>query len=312
MRTRCLLLLMLGAPIAFAGASFRDGHLEVELICEHARLQVGATALVGVRFVLQPGWHVYWKNAGDSGLPPRVKWRLPEGYAVSEFMWPAPRRIPMPPLVTFGYDDEVLLLAELTVPPDADGTTAKLVAHVSWLTCADVCVEGEARLDLALPVTQAPPAPDPRWREAIDAARARIPREPEAGAVSAGRDGDDIRLVVRGARPEAYFPAGRGEIEFGAPQRADGNTLLLRPALGRTEPPDALDGVLVLADGRAWIADTPIGEAAAPPTTIGKRAPKRAPDAGPGWPFLIGVGLVVAVALIARGAWPTNRRPGSC
>lgn len=296
MRTRCLLILVLAAPAASADASFRDEHLEVELICEHARLQAGRTALVGIRFELRPGWHVYWKNPGDSALPPRVEWELPDDYAISELAWPAPHRIPVPPLVTFGYDDEVMLLAELTVPPD--GTTANLVARVSWMTCADVCVEGEARLDLAVPVTEAPPAPDPRWREPIDAARARMPREPEAGALSAVREGDDVLLVLLGARPGAYFPAGQGEIECGAPQRVEGDTLRLRPAVGRTEPPDALDGVLVLADGRAWIVDTRIGDAAAPPATIAKLPPRRAPD-GPSWAFFVGVGLVVALALIA-------------
>jgi thiol:disulfide interchange protein DsbD len=297
MRTRCLLILMLAAPAASADESFRDEHIEVELICEHSRLRAGRTALVGIRFVLQPGWHVYWKNPGDSGRPPRVEWDLPDRYSVSELAWPAPRRIPMPPLVMFGYDDEVLLLAELTVPPDVDGTVAQLAARVSWLTCADVCVEGEARLDLALPVTEAPPAPDPRWREAIDAARARTPQEPEPGALGAAREGDDVRLAVRGGKPKVYFPARAGEIEFGAPQPVLGHTIRLRSA--STSPLAALDGVLVLADGRAWIVDTPIGDAAAPPATVAEPPPQRAHEGRPSWAFFVGAGLVVALALIA-------------
>jgi thiol:disulfide interchange protein DsbD len=287
MRTRCLLFLVLAATVASADASFRDEHLEVELICEHARLQAGKTALVGIRFVLQPGWHVYWKNPGDSALPPRVEWELPDDYEVSGLMWPAPRRISVPPLMTFGYDEDVMLLAELFVPQNAAGTTASIVAHVSWMTCADLCFQGEATLALELPVASAAPQRNSAWITQIEVARARLPKLPPPGALNAVRDGDDIRLLVSGATPEAYFPANAGEIDYRAPQTKDQGTLWLRSA-DPEAPPESLRGVLALTRSRAWIVDVPVVP-----------VPKPAPYAGPSWAFYLGAGLVVALFLIA-------------
>src|SRR5690348_1225527 len=101
---------------AAAAAPVRGPHGTVELLARDASLQPGTTAWLGVRFVMDPGWHVYWRNAGDSGIPPRLTWSLPRDFGAGEVRWPRPERIVEGPLVSFGYRGSVLLLVPVTVP----------------------------------------------------------------------------------------------------------------------------------------------------------------------------------------------------
>ena len=102
-----------------------------------------------VKFDLEKNWHTYWKNPGDSGEPASFEWDLPEGFEISEAMWPTPELIPYPPLTTFGYTDQLELLFKLSLP---EGVKENSVIAVSskWLVCADVCIpqEGSVSFDL--------------------------------------------------------------------------------------------------------------------------------------------------------------------
>ena len=102
-----------------------------------------------VKFDLEKNWHTYWKNPGDSGEPASFEWDLPEGFEISEAMWPTPELIPYPPLTTFGYTDQLELLFKLSLP---EGVKENSVIEVSskWLVCADVCIpqEGSVSFDL--------------------------------------------------------------------------------------------------------------------------------------------------------------------
>ena len=102
-----------------------------------------------VKFDLEKNWHTYWKNPGDSGEPASFEWDLPEGFEISEALWPTPELIPYPPLTTFGYTDQLELLFKLSLP---EGVKENSVIEVSskWLVCADVCIpqEGSVSFDL--------------------------------------------------------------------------------------------------------------------------------------------------------------------
>jgi DsbC/DsbD-like thiol-disulfide interchange protein len=71
-------------------------------------LQSGRSGRSRALFQDRPGWHVYWKNAGDAGEPPHMKWTLPDGIAAGPLEFPAPKRLPLGPLMDFGYENEVL------------------------------------------------------------------------------------------------------------------------------------------------------------------------------------------------------------
>src|SRR3984885_2523421 len=95
-------------PPAFAGASATAQHLTVQLVVPPAEIYPGQNFRAGLYFKLDPGWHVYWINAVHSGEPPRIKWTLPDGMTADAMQFPTPKRLPLGPLMDFGYENEVL------------------------------------------------------------------------------------------------------------------------------------------------------------------------------------------------------------
>jgi thiol:disulfide interchange protein DsbD len=105
--------------------------------------------LVGVRFRMDAGWHIYWKNPGDAGMPVTVNWRLPEGYSAGLLQYPVPLRFESQGLTGFGYRDEVVLVSR--IEPDRkhlQDSSASIRAEVSWLACRDSCLPGADTLDI--------------------------------------------------------------------------------------------------------------------------------------------------------------------
>jgi hypothetical protein len=173
-------------------------------------------------------WHTYWQNPGDSGLPTKITWKLPEGITAGPIQWPAPLALAAGPLINYGYDGEVLLLTDLASAPSLkSGAPLILGARADWLVCKDVCIPDGADLTLALPVA-ATANPDPQWGAPIDAARAALPRPLQGWQVSATGKGKEIELKLSGGqgtgdgsgnvRELRFFPYAEGQIEPSAPQ----------------------------------------------------------------------------------------------
>ena len=151
LRGACLLA-ALACLICFCGRGFaapvRASHLTVELVTEATSIAPNHDFLAGLHFVLDPGWHIYWINAGDAGEPPRVDWHLPAGITAGDLQFPAPERLPLGPLMDFGYQHEVLL----PIPMRADaslhpGTNAVLRGQLHFLVCSNVCIPGKAEIE---------------------------------------------------------------------------------------------------------------------------------------------------------------------
>ena len=131
-------------------------HATAELVAERSAVQPGKPLRIGLRLQHIPHWHTYWRNPGDSGLPTTLSWTLPAGSVAGEIEWPAPKRLPIGPLVNYGYEGELLLPLVYTPPADArPGSTLNLQAQATWLVCKDVCIPESATLTLQLPVVGA-------------------------------------------------------------------------------------------------------------------------------------------------------------
>lgn len=219
-------VLALACLVAFsaAAAPARTGHVEAELVPEKTALTPGGTLTVALRLVMERGWHTYWRNPGESGLPTTLKWTLEDGLTAGAIQWPAPRALPAGPLVNYGYDGEVLLLTDVTAAPDlAPGRAMNIAARADWLVCKEICIPEGADLSLTLPVA-ARADPDPRWATTIARTRAELPGPLEGWKVSASGHGDKVELALT---PDAgagdpgdirFFPYGEGKIEPSAPQ----------------------------------------------------------------------------------------------
>ncbi|QAZ41311.1 protein-disulfide reductase [Methylibium sp. Pch-M] len=134
----------------------RTDHVTAELVAERGAVAAGQTLRIGLKLQHIPHWHTYWRNPGDSGLPTTLSWTLPPGSRMGEIEWPAPERLPIGPLVNYGYEGDVLLPLQYTAPADArPGDTLRLQAQARWLVCNDVCIPEQAALELQLPVAEA-------------------------------------------------------------------------------------------------------------------------------------------------------------
>jgi thiol:disulfide interchange protein DsbD len=215
--------LALATATAF-GAPVRTPNVEAELVPAQAAAAPGSTVTVALRLAMREGWHTYWRNPGDSGLPTTLDWKLPAGMTAGPIQWPAPRALPAGPLVNYGYEGEVLLPVALAVPADArPGTDLALAARADWLVCKETCIPEGADLTLALPVATGA-APHPRWGGPIDATLAALPQPLAGWSVSARGEGQHVRLELvppAGAADPGkvhFFPLDEGRIEASAPQ----------------------------------------------------------------------------------------------
>jgi thiol:disulfide interchange protein DsbD len=296
-----LLLLTLAAGAAQAGAVVETEHVRAELISEAAAVRPGQTFWVALRFDIRPGWHTYWKNPGDSGEAPRIRWRLPEGFRAGEVHWPPPQRLPLGPLMNFGYAGEAWLLVPMTAPGRIEAGTVELAAAATWLVCKEECIPEQGEFALTLPVT-ADEAAATSWAEAFAEVRRRLPQTLD-GAMLAPVDADTLRLELGPAlrqvalREAWFFPDAYGLVEHAAPQLLSsgegGPVLQLRRGELRGAPPDRLTGVLVVTE------DLPDGPMA---TAFSIDAPAAGPAAG-------GIGLAAALLLALAGGFLLNLMP---
>ena len=127
-------------------------HLTVELTSVGPAIAPGGTLDVGLVMTLEEKWHVYWKNAGDSGEPPHIVWTLPAGITAGPMRFPIPSRLPLGPLMDFGYEDEVGFPVEIAAAKSVHPGPIHLDARVDWLVCREVCIPGKAHLGLDLQV----------------------------------------------------------------------------------------------------------------------------------------------------------------
>ncbi|MDR7038659.1 thiol:disulfide interchange protein DsbD [Methylobacterium sp. BE186] len=257
-RLLSLLVLLVGLNGAAAqGLKAPVDLVRASLVAETASVRAGEPFTVALRLVMKPGWHVYWRNPGDSGLPPEMVWTLPAGVSAGPIQWPAPERIPVAHLMNYGYEGDIALLVTITPPASLDPAVAvKVAGKLSYLVCEVECVPGSANLSLTLPVSSAPPAADPGSAALFRRARAALP-EPTPAPAHLSVEGERLVLALGGLgldpaslRSAAFFPYSETAIDNAAAQEFKADAAGIRLTLARatpSEPPPAtLPGVLVV------------------------------------------------------------------
>jgi len=269
MRAVIALALLLAGMTASVHADERGvpiPHGTVELVSEQQSIQPGQTLLLGLHFRLEAGWHIYWINPGDSGEPPRLEWHLPAGLRAGAIEWPAPKRLPIPPLMDYGYEGDVLLPLRIeNTAGMAAGKTVTLAADMKAIVCREVCIPARASLSLSLPVRAERPH---EWAETaalFSAARKALPKPTPEGWRATAKDlGDSFELTLHTGRTisQAWFaPLEPEEIENATPQKTAsikaGIRLILKKSDQLLKPISRLRGVLVLPES-AYLIDAPV------------------------------------------------------
>src|SRR5215472_17278247 len=141
MRLSAGLLCFLASPVAATAQQPSPAHARAELLGRQNAIVAGTDLQLGIHFVLEPGWHIYWINPGDSGQPPVFKWQLPPGITAGEIRWPRPERLQSSQqIVDYGYHDDVLLMVPIHVARTVSGKSpAQISLEARWLICREVC-----------------------------------------------------------------------------------------------------------------------------------------------------------------------------
>lgn len=144
------------SPDVGVSASETPGAVEdlvrAELHADVETIVPGRSFTAGVFFTIKPGWHIYWSDPGDAGLPTTVEFELPAGFSVGALQYPKPIEFVQPGnIVGHGYTGRVLLSAKIKPPDDlAANSRVVLRARAQWLACAERCIPGSADLELEL------------------------------------------------------------------------------------------------------------------------------------------------------------------
>jgi len=132
-------------------AQVRTDHSQVGLVAEITSIAPGQTFDVALYLNPDPGWHIYWINAGDAGFPTEVEWDLPEGFEVGDFQFPAPHFVPFMNLMSYGYDGPTFFIAQVAASGDLEDEVV-LSGKAEWLACDDqICVPEDAVVELRIP-----------------------------------------------------------------------------------------------------------------------------------------------------------------
>ncbi|HEV3409455.1 MAG TPA: protein-disulfide reductase DsbD domain-containing protein [Chthoniobacterales bacterium] len=283
-----LLALIALAVLCRADAQVYQGRelVKAELLADTTAVVPGKPFTAGVLLRMVPGWHTYWKFAGDAGLPTEIKWNLPPGWKAGEIQWPIPRKLVEPgDIQVYGYKGEVLLMQEITPPADVAAGPVKLNADVNWLVCEKICIPGSASLQLELPVAQTSGRAN---EEAFANFRRALPQPWPGGDVaqaSWSRTPNEFLLQVKSSvlanYPSVEFHPSPGEnVVIGHPAvERSGDGVAVRIPIETAEPNvQSVPGLVVFgsgpdaADRNAWqVGGASVAVTAAAPQPTGAR-----------------------------------------
>ncbi len=291
--------------LCLAGLSAHAAHTEARLVLASEAARPGDTVLAGLVLRMDDGWHTYWKNSGDSGMPTAIEWELPSGVTAGEVQWPVPEKFPEKELTTYIYRNQAVLLVPLKLSSNLPPGPLNLRAKVSWLECAVQCVPGHAEVQAKVEVAdESKPSRD---AQLLAEAQKRVPLPGDSLSAQSWWEQpprDDTRpLLLRWKAPKAvtdadFYPESTEGFEVsGATQRlpADPDQVLIRKQIKKlgTVWPRELSGLLVQISGgqrmasqvKLSVADSEAA-AAAPPSAAS--TPSLPPVGSPSlWQMLV-------------------------
>ncbi len=242
-------------------AGAKDAHTRVELISETTSIEPGKPFWVALRLAPEKGWHTYWKNPGDSGLATKIDWILPKGFEAGPILWPTPEIFKTPPIVSFGYSKDVLLLTEIKTPSTLkEGALELIQAKVGWLACKVICIPGKADLSIKIPVASKTPEINKPWGKDFIRAREDLPQTAKDWQIKAKEEKDDLVLQLKAPKRKDvslskvyFFPNNASLIDHLAEQKLtktkEGYELTLKKSNFYPQDLKSVKGVLTSKEG---------------------------------------------------------------
>ena len=208
MRRALWLVALAGASSAQAQETVANPHVVISLVPEHPAVVPGQPFRVALRFQPEEGWHIYWRNPGQSGIATTVRWTLPAGFRTDSLAWPVPELYDIAGILTHVLHGESVLLTTVTPPLAPASSPARIDAAIHYGICKDVCLPGVAHLSLPLgwarPDSRESRVESREWTAALRAAEARRPRS--GGPLVEARVADTMLVLTVRARPGQPLP----------------------------------------------------------------------------------------------------------
>jgi thiol:disulfide interchange protein/DsbC/DsbD-like thiol-disulfide interchange protein len=292
-----------------------SSNVQITLKSARANVVPGETFYLAIEQKIARDWHTYWRNPGDSGEATRIEWTLPQGVTAGPILWPAPSALPFGPLVNYGFSDQVTLPVAISVPASAKiGDRLEFVADVAWLECADICIPGQAKVDISVMVAAS--ASDSPYAKTIATTLESLPKAFQGSTRLTDIGTGGLQLVINGIdtpRNAYFFPyeiKNGALIDFAQPQELvagkDGFGLsLVKSPSFPTDLAGPIEGVLVLGKGsRAQAFEVKAEFEIAPASAAYKSAPP--PARAVSTPS---IGLVLALGMAFLGGLILNLMP---
>jgi thiol:disulfide interchange protein DsbD len=191
------------AILALLQASVTRPHVTIDMVPELTAIVPGLPMRVALRFQVEPGWHVYWKNPGESGVPTTAQWTPPAGFAVGPLQYPTPSRLDVAGVVTHVLEGDVVFVTMITPPIKLTDRASLLASRVQYGVCKDVCYPGQATLSVTMPV-MTDGSRTSAWLAVDSIFQARLPRR---SGITAGFTWNGDRGILSVALP----PGCKGE-----------------------------------------------------------------------------------------------------
>ena len=280
-----LLTLLVGAPALAQPLAAGRNHIAAELVAETATPAAGQTVTLAFSFTPERGWHGYWFNPGDAGVPATLAWQLPAGVEAGPLRYPVPKPLSVSGIMNYVFEGPYALLTTLRVPQGlAPGTRLPVRVRIDYLACTDeICVP--ERADLALDLTVGAGATTPELRTRFDAWRAALPR-PLGTEGTYELNGSRLRIAVPlpasvGLDQPYLFPATLEAVDHSAPQSIsrNGDAVIIEASAKPGATLNGFEGLLRIGEGRGLsfnagpgpvpAAGDPIAQEAAPAEGVG-------------------------------------------
>lgn len=231
--------------IALCAIGLQEPSCTVTALPAETEAGPGKAIEIGLRFDIEPGWHIYWQNPGDSGEATQVKWELPEGWTEVDLRFPTPHAIDAGGVTNYGFENQVTLFARVKPPAEYRGDPVKLSGEATYLICKEACVPGSRKFTISLPGDAMEPA------ARLEAVRA-LPT-PYQRAITSEYTGETLRIAFpeKQVSKAYFFPHDGTVLNHSAPQQlnktVDGYELAAPLSKFSTAKPAKVSGVLVLS-----------------------------------------------------------------
>ncbi len=256
-----LILVFLSLPflvsVLHAQPSPASDHVDIRLITQQNFGVSGGEMMIGLHFEIEDGWHVYWQNPGDSGMPVRVSWTANDYFSFGSIQWPYPMTFQEEHLITYGYKDETLLMLPVTITENAPKGTYTAEAFIQYLACERICLPGFETHTIQIEIRDEKPVAKSGYESLFERFASKLPVESNGLNAYFERNNDVVSLELTGDLPEGFepetlrfFASAENQLESSSPQKFefDGNSLKVDLRVSRylNEEITTLPGVLVV------------------------------------------------------------------